>query len=159
MADFDVSKLSRADQIIGVSAIVLFVFSFFDWFAVDLGPGLGSSGGNAWDFTLCWLAVIIGLVMLVQIVLAKFSSVDMPNLGGVTWGQIHMVLGIVAFAFVLIKLISGVDTGPLDIDIKRKIGIFVGLIAAAGLAVGGYLKMQEEKGAAPASGAGPGPIA
>ncbi len=27
----DLSKLTRGDQVIGVSAIVLFIFSFFNW--------------------------------------------------------------------------------------------------------------------------------
>jgi hypothetical protein len=62
-------------------------------------------------------------------------------------------MGVVAFAFVLIKLIAGVDveSGPFDVDVKRKIGIFVGTIASAGLAVGGYLRFQEAKGASPAA--------
>lgn len=143
----DLTKLTRGDQVISVSAIVLFIFSFFDWFGVDLGPY--SAGGNAWDFTLCWFAVILGLAMLAQVLLTKLGGVKLPDLGNITWGQVLCGLGALAFVLVLIKMIVGVDTEGFDIDIDRKIGIFVGLIATAGLAVGGYLKMQEGKAGAP----------
>ena len=159
MADFDVNKLSRAEQIISVSAIVLLIFSFFKWYSVDFGtddldiPGVPTSASaNGWDVTLGWLAVIIGLVMLAQILASKLGGMDMPDLGSVTWGQVHLALGGLAFVFVLIKLIDVPD------GVDRKIGLFVSLVAAAGLAVGGYLKFQEEKGGiSRAPGTGPGP--
>ncbi len=144
----DLTKLTRGDQVISVSAIVLFIFSFFDWFGVDLGP-YGSAGGNAWDFTLAWFAVIIGLAMLALVLLVALGGVKLPDLGNITWGQVLCGLGALAFVFVLIKMIVGVDTEGFDIDIDRKFGIFVGLVATAGLAAGGYLKMQEGKAGAP----------
>lgn len=145
----DLTKLTRGDQVISVSAIVLFIFSFFDWFGYDAGPY--SIGGNAWDFTLCWFAVIFGLAMLAQVLLDKLGGVKFPDLGNITWGQVLCGLGALAFVFVLIKMIAGVDTEGFDVDIDRKIGIFVGLVATAGLAAGGYLKMQEGKAGAPST--------
>ena len=145
----DLSKLSRGDQVIAVSGIVLFIFSFFDWLGAEV-PGTGFGGaGNAWDFTLCWFAVIIGIAM-VAVVGLKAAGVDIPSkFGNFTLAQVLLGAGGVAFVFVLIKLITGpsFDTGGLDVDIDktREIGIFVGLIATAGLAAGGYLKWQEEK--------------
>jgi hypothetical protein len=157
MADFDVNKLSRGEQIIGVSAIVLFIFSFFSWYSVDFGGGVDIPGvdttasANGWDVTLGWLAVIIGLVMLAQILASKFGNVNMPDLGSVTWGQVHLGLGAIALLFLIIKLIDVPD------GVDRKIGLFVSLVAAAGLAVGGYLKFQEEKGGITRAPGGPGP--
>jgi hypothetical protein len=99
---------------------------------------------------LTLLAVLIGIAMVVLVALKAFGV--QPQ-SGAPWGTILLVMGVVVFAFILIKLIAGVDvdSGPFDVDVKRKFGIFVGLIAGAGLAVGGYLKFQEEKGASPAS--------
>jgi hypothetical protein len=162
----DLKKLTRGEQVVGIAGVVLLIFSFVDWFGFSLKgagrlfSGVGG-GGNAWDFTLCWLAVIIGIVMVAQIVLDKFANVKMPELGSVTWGQVHLVLGVVAFLFVLIKLIVGPSLpsgADAVIDVSRKLGIFVGLIASAGLAVGGYL-IAKERGELPAQLGGSKPTA
>jgi len=39
----------------------------------------------------------------------------------------------------------------IDVDVSRKFGIFVGLVASAGLAIGGYLTFKESQGASPAT--------
>ena len=145
----DLNKLTMGDRVIAISGIVLLVFSFFDWFSAEF-QGETLDSGNAWDFNLTLLAVLIGIAMVVIVALRAFG-VALPE--SAPWGTILLVMGVVAFAFVLIKLIAGVDveSGPFDVDVKRKIGIFVGIIASAGLAIGGYLKFQEAKGASPAS--------
>jgi predicted cation transporter len=143
----DISKLSRGEQVIGVSGIVLFIFSFFKWYELDFGGG--SSGGldipgisvsaSGWDTTLGLLAAIIAIVMVAQVVASKLGGMNMPDLGSVTWGQVHLGLGALALLFLIIRLIDAGD------GLDRKIGLFVSFVAAAGLAVGGYLKFQEEK--------------
>jgi hypothetical protein len=151
----DLSKLSKGDQIIGVSGIALFVFSFFKWLGYSYKgssiPGaLGASASaSAWTFTLCWFAVILGLA-LVAVVALKAAGKALPDLGGVTWAQV--VLGVAALALVLvvIKIVAGpsshgVDLGAIGISKSRKIGIFLGLIATAGLTAGAWLNFQAEK--------------
>src|SRR5262249_3569104 len=88
----DLNKLSNGEKIIGVSGILLVIFSFFDWFKVEY-RGLTGGGGSAWDFTLCWLAVILGIVMLAIVVIKNFTSVQLPELGSVTWAQVLLGLG------------------------------------------------------------------
>jgi hypothetical protein len=147
----DMSKLSRGEQVIGVSGIVLLIFSFFNWYKIDTGgldvPG---SGANGWDFTLGWLAVVLGIVMVAQILASKFGNMNMPNLGGVSWGQVHLGLGAIALVFLIIRLID-VPSAFGGADVNRAFGLFVSFVGAAGLAAGGYLKFQEEKsgGSAP----------
>jgi hypothetical protein len=143
----DISKLSRGEQLISVSGIVLFIFSFFKWYGVDFGggsvgdidiPGVSVSV-NGWDTTLGLLAAIIALVMVAQVLASKLGGMNMPDLGSVTWGQVHLGLGALALLFLVIRLIDAGD------GIDRKLGLFVSFVAAVGLAVGGYLKFQEEK--------------
>jgi multisubunit Na+/H+ antiporter MnhF subunit len=151
----DLNKLTMGDRVIAISGIVLFVFSFFDWLGVKAEAGAFSAeaNGNAWDFTLCWLATLIGIAMVVLVVLKAFD-VKLPDLGGTSWGLILLVMGVVAFAFVLIKLIAGPNIPDVlgdAVEKTRKFGIFVGLVATAGLAVGGYLRFQEDKTGRPAA--------
>jgi hypothetical protein len=141
----DISKLSRGEQIICLGGILLLVFSFFNWYKLDTGgvdvPG---SGANGWDFTLGWLAVVIGIIMVAQIAASKFGGMNMPDLGSVTWGQVHLGLGVVALLFLIIRLIDVPEAfGGADVD--RAFGLFVSFVGAVGLAIGGYLKFQEEK--------------
>jgi hypothetical protein len=87
------------------------------------------------------------------------------------------VLGGIAFLLILYRIISPPDIGDfpgVSIETTRKLGIFLGLIAAGGIGYGGYSAMREEgltfgdaadrlsgggEGAAPGGGTGqpPGP--
>ncbi len=134
----DFNKLSQSERIIAISGVLLLLFSFFPWF------GIGEGSHNGWDNTLSLLAVLIGIVMVVQIALARFSTVQMPALP-VTWGQVHLGLGVLAFVLVLLQLLLGDEVGAfgITVELDRKIGVFLGLLAAAGLAAGGFLRSKE----------------
>ena len=114
----DLSKLTPGDQVIGISGIVLLLFSFFSWLGATVSVGArglagfsASGSDNAWGFTLTLIAVLIGLV-LVAYVVAKAAGVEIPDkFGSVTLAQILLGLAAVAFLFVLIKIIAG-PTGP-----------------------------------------------
>ena len=59
-------------------------------------------------------------------------------------------LGILSVVLILFRIISPPDFGVGDfgdiagVDVGRKIGVFLGLIAAGGIAYGGWTAMQEE---------------
>jgi hypothetical protein len=157
----DLSKLSRGEHVIGGSGIALFIFSFFQWLGLKATSPIGgfSAEGSksGWGFTLTLIAILIGIAMTVLVLVKLFSSAELPaKLGNFTWGQVYLVMGVVAFVFILIKLITGVGGDiPDSIDKTRKIGIYLGLIASAGLAFGGYLKFQEDKSSSGGSSTAP----
>lgn len=162
MAQMDLNKLTTGDKVIGVSGIVLFIASFFKWLGLKFEGGevlgqrvsgdIGSKSG--WGFTLTLIAVLIGIALVVLVAL-KASDAKLPNLGGVSWAQIMLGAAAVAFIFVLIKLIAGFDTsGVSGLESTRKIGIFIGIIASAGLVAGAWLNFQMDK-ARGSSSAGP----
>jgi hypothetical protein len=74
-------------------------------------------------------AVSVGVVVLFGL------SVSYPVAGSSVAGG----LGIVALALIVIRLINPPGSG----DVDREIGAWLGLIAAAGIAWGGWLGMQE----------------
>jgi hypothetical protein len=141
----DMTKLTTGDKIIGVSGILLFIFSFFKWLGYSYGPFTASQ--SAWSFFLCWFSVILG-VLLVAYVGAKAGGVTLPDLGAISWEQIVLGVASLAFLLILIKLIAGpsahgVNIGDLGISKSRKIGIFLGLVASAGLVGGAFLNARE----------------
>jgi len=81
------------------------------------------------------LAVAAVMALSVALVVLTRLSVSYPVAGSsVTAG-----IGTVAFVWVLYRLINPPGSGDLD----REVGIWLGLLATAGVAWGGYLGMQE----------------
>jgi hypothetical protein len=137
----DLKKLSTGEWVTAASGIVLLIFSFFHWYSVTVSFGSlsASASRNGWQSPgAIWgiLAVLLGVVLAAHVLVGKLSNVELPErLGSVGWGVVHLAGGALAFVFVLIKLINhSSDTA---------FGFYVGLIAAAGLGVGGYLMARE----------------
>ena len=136
------NALSMGEKIILPAGVVLFIVGFLPWYSVDLGT-FGTYSHNGWQSPgAFWsiLAILIGLAMAAVIVVKNLGTVAVPdNVGGVTWPKIHLGAGVVALVFLLLKFISDND--------YTAFGFYVGIIAAAALAVGGFLMFREESAA------------
>lgn len=138
-------RLSPGEQLAGVAGLVLILVMFlFAWFAIDL-PNV--NGFDAFDAFDDWVNIIL--------VFTAFSGMSLAIFGGgvsrlpVSLSVLTTVLGAISALIVLIYLISppGVPTfgeAAVEVELGRKIGVWLGLISAIGVAVGGYLTMQEE---------------
>jgi hypothetical protein len=141
----DLNKLNTGEKVIGVSGILILVFSFFPWLGFSYAGF--SSSSSAWSFTLCWLAVVLGF-LLAGLVIAKAAGLDVPELGNIKWAHIILGVAVVVFLFIVIKLIAGPSTNGVSlagtgVSKSRKIGIFLGLLASIGLVAGAYLNAKE----------------
>ena len=141
----DLNKLTNGDKIIGISGVLLLIFSFFKWLGYDVGPFTASQ--SAWSFTILLIAVILGIAVTALVVM-KAAGVKLPELGGVTWNQVILGVCALIFLLILIKIIAGpsahgLDLGSAGVSKSRKIGIFLGLIASAGMVVGAFLNAKE----------------
>ena len=155
----DTNRLNMGEMVAGGSGVLLFLVMFIDWF----------EGANAWQsFALIdWVLLLaaaagIGLAVLA----ATQTEVDLP----IAASAIVTGIGALAVILVIYRIISppdfGLDFFGADPDVGRSIGVFIGLLAAAGITVGGWLAMQEEGasftdvgggGAAPPPGGGGAP--
>jgi hypothetical protein len=142
-------RLSTGEKIAGGSAVLLFIFMFFDWFSVDISSGDGlfsvSAGGNAWEaFSWIDLLMLLTIVVAVAVVVIRISDaiVEPPF----SINAAVAILGGLSVLFILYRIIDPpIDTGDLPgVDVSRSIGVYLGLLAAAGIAYGGYRAMQEE---------------
>lgn len=134
----DLKKLTPGEITTAVSGVVLLIFSFFKWYSVDLGP-FGSVSRNGWQSpSAFWgiVAILIGVVLAAHVIVEKLTGVDLPDrLGSVGWGVVHLAGGAIAFLFILIKWLTNTS--------YTAFGLYISLLAAAGLAVGGYLMAKE----------------
>jgi hypothetical protein len=62
----------------------------------------------------------------------------------ISMNAVVAVLGAISVLLILYRIISPPDSGISEISVDPAVGIFLGLIAAAGITFGGYRAMQEE---------------
>jgi hypothetical protein len=144
-------RLGRGEAIAAVSAVSLFVLMFFDWFRGELAGGQSVSapdiGGSAWESL-----DLIPIVLLVTIVAALLAAaLRLARVGyrpAVPANAAVAVLGGLATLLIVFRLFDtpDVELGGLTIDTSPQLGAFLGLIAAAGIAYGGYTAMRAEGG-------------
>jgi len=142
-------RLSTGEKIAGGSAVLLFIFMFFDWFKVEVSGGEGlfsiSVGGSAWEaFSYTDLFLMLTIVVAVAVAVIRLSDalVEPP----VSLNAVAAILGGVSVLLIVYRIIDPPgDTGGVPgVDINPAIGAFLGLVAAAGIAYGSYRAMQEE---------------
>ena len=152
----DLSKLTTGDKMILGGGLAYLIFMFFPWYGADYSL-FGTSytyDSNGWDFFLGGiLPLILIAVMCSHVLVSAFSDTELPD-PPVPWAQVHLGTGIVAAVIVVLRLliasddVSGVDVG---VNLDRKFGLFLAVIAAIVVAVGGVKKSQEGD-AAPSGG-------
>ncbi len=136
----DRSRISFGEMVAGVSGLLLFLFMFVDWY----GVGGALIGLNAWQaFSLVDLLLFLVLAAAVALPVLRATGA-MPALPPATPGRVVAVAGALAFIVVLGRLLIP----PFATD--REIGVFLGLLATAGIAFGGYTAARERTtGSAP----------
>ncbi len=148
----ELDRLNLGEKIAGVSAILLFIFMFFEWFGVEVsGVGgfsgtISGEGGNAWD-TLDFIPIVLVIAIVAALVLAGIRLADSPLEPSVPLSAIVAVLGGLATLLVLYRIVfppSFGSFGGVSVDATLSVGIFLGLLASAGIAYGGYSAMRED---------------
>jgi len=148
----DVDRLSPGEKIAGVSAILLFIFMFFNWFGVEVS-GVGGfsgsvpgAGGNAWD-ALEFIPIVLLLAIVAALGTVALRLSDSTFEPPVPMSTLVTVLGVISVLLILFRIIdppSFDSFGGVSVDATLSLGIFLGLVAAGGIAFGGYSTMKEE---------------
>jgi hypothetical protein len=141
--DVELNRLSTADKVIGASAILFLVALFMPWY------GLAGGNNNGWDYFLTGiLPLLIAAAMVAVIAIQRFTTTELPQ-PPIPWSQIQLIAGTVIVVLLLLRVLITSDVEVLgeSFDLDRKYGLWIALIAAIGLGVGGYMKNQESEGA------------
>jgi hypothetical protein len=141
----DLNKLTLSDKLIAGGGIAYLIFMFLPWYGID--TGFGSVDNTGWDYFLGGILPLILIAIMVAHVLvtALSPSTKIPDLP-LPWSQVHLLAGAVAAILVVLRLVIGSDDiGSVDtgVDLDRKVGLFLALVAALVVAVGGFLKSQD----------------
>jgi len=147
----DLSRLSVGEMVAAAGgAVLLLVMSAFTWFTVAKGVG----GRDAWQaFTLIDLLLFLVVLVAIAFALARMAGVDLRPLP-VRPGLIVAVAGAVAFLLLLFRLfvvpeIEVQFPGAIRSikaeasEVEPGIGLYLGLVASAGIAAGGFSARNE----------------
>jgi len=140
----------------GAGAIALFVVLFlFKWYGVSSSssvPGVRfDASANGWhSFTNSRWLWLVTIVLALAVVALRAADVELRS--AVQPGEIVAALGGLSMIFIVYRILDHPTAGASGtIDGVRyaasagiKAGIWLGLIAAAAIAYGGYLAMQEQ---------------
>ena len=140
-------RLRSGERLALGGGIALAILLGFDWFFLstpDARVGAHESGIRAlgWFATLLMLgAIVAALAMTFAAVTQRAAAV--PVVGAV----FTALLGILATLAIAVRLIAqpglGVDAGNADVDLE--LGAWLGLLAAAAIAFGGWRAMADER--------------
>jgi hypothetical protein len=142
-----------ADMVILGAGVVILIASFL--------PVLGGDESrSAWGsvlFPLYVIPVLLGVIMAGQTALALFTSASVPGgILGIEWRRLGLILGGFA-ALVMICFLIGDAGFNVGDSPDKKVGFWLELLAALGLAAGAFMRLQEtNRPAAPAAQAASG---
>ena len=148
VAPMDTSRLTTGDIIAGVGGIVLLISLFLPWYGVSVNVAgfSASESGSGWE-ALGFIDILLFLISVAAIgIVAARAAGALP--ADVPAPVILLGLGALALLLVLFRIIDiPVDgTVPDGVDLSRKVGIFIALIAAGAVAYGGWRTNTETPG-------------
>jgi hypothetical protein len=130
----NLSALSRGTQVLAAAALLLLIDTFLPWQSIELPLELGDVSQNAWHG---FWGVVMGLMVIVLLawVIARIMDVRLP--AEVPDGPVTLALGGLILLFALIKNLA---------DDYSTIWSYLGVLLAAALAYGAWLRYQEAGG-------------
>ena len=139
------SRLTVGEAIAGVGGLALFLFMFVGWFDVDLvsiqvpggpevtGKGETIDGWGAFGFPLDFLLFAVAVAAMAQAILR--ATGNPPPLRG----EILLAAGAFAALLILYRVIDP----PNAVDVSRKLGVYLSLLAALATTAGAYIALSE----------------
>jgi hypothetical protein len=153
---FDIRRVKRSEIIGFIGAAILFGSLFLNWFATScnthgMPKGCNPNSKLHGDYGAFNAFTTYGILdwLLVAACAAPFILAYIIARGHeLTWrpGEITMIVGITAFALILVNgIILGRPGGddPNNVDISIEIGYWIGLLGSACIAFGGFVRQAE----------------
>lgn len=143
---------SNGGKISGISAILLFVFTFFPWFGTkDSGElRLFSVSRNAWE-ALDYIPIVLLITIIVSLAVVALRLTNTDLRLPIPFNAVVVILGMVSVLLILFRIVDPPNFGSfreiwgnITIEGTLQLWIFLALLAAFGVAFGGLLAMWEE---------------
>ena len=145
---------SNGDAAIGIGLVVAFIAVFLPWYSVSYNcagvTGFACGAFNTswgalsdWAGWLFFLAVLVGLAFFIlRTFVPSVELPDLPQSDGVIFAIIGVFMAVMAILYLLTYGGGVASSGP-GYSVGPSFGLFIGLVAAIAVAVGGYLKRSD----------------
>lgn len=144
---FEVGRISNGLKLAAAGAVALLVVMFLPWYGISaklpLVGAIAATDRNAWQ-SFAFIDVLLFLACLVVIAAAAVQGFGEEQQVPLPLPLVVAIAGIVALVLVAYRLIDvpgfGIS-GPAAsvVQVERKVGPFLGLIASAAIAGGGMI--------------------
>lgn len=134
----NLAALSTGTKLVLGAGVLLFIDLFFAWQSIDLPEPFGSFSRNAWHG---FWGVVLGILVIALLawMVLQLTNVNLNVTLPFPEPQLTLGLGVLIFLFALIKNL---------VDDYSAWASYVGIVLAAGVAIGAWLRMQEPEAAA-----------
>lgn len=145
--NFDTTRIRFGEMIAAGSGLLLFISLFLEWYSVDITGFRGDLPTVTGWKALGFIDILLFLIAAIAVAVAVMKALNvMPNLPAAP-SMIVLALGGLAVILVLFRILSIPDEGAGDlpgVDVGRSYGVFIALLAAAGVTLGGWLSWNED---------------
>ena len=157
---FDIRRVQRSEIIGFIGAAILFISLFLNWFATSCDQSGNPKGCNPnsqmvgasptrtrGSFDAFQTFGILDWLLVAACAAPFILAYIIARGHDLTWrpGEVTMIVGITAFSLILVNgVILGRPGGddPHNVDISLQIGYLVGLVGAACIAFGGFVRQS-----------------
>jgi hypothetical protein len=147
--NFDTTRVRFGDMVAAVSGLVLFLSLFLNWYNVSVKAALGSASASVsgWE-ALSFIDILLFIIAVIAIAVAVARMANAFPRMAISPGLLVLAVGVLAVLLVLFRIIDIPGSGDVadvpGVDLGRSFGIFIALLAAIGVAAGGWLTWNEE---------------
>jgi hypothetical protein len=136
--ELKLERLDQGEKVAAGAALALFACMFLSWF------NFGFVTWTAWE-ALHFIAPLLSIAIFTTLGCA-FATLSGRSLGDLPTGLLVFVFGSLAVLLILFRLIDPVSLGGEGVSTSASVeaGAFLGLVAAIGIAVGGYMQTDGE---------------
>jgi hypothetical protein len=149
-----VNRLRTGERIASISALLLFAFMFFHWFGVkavntsNLLFAIQSiePGRNAWE-ALDYIPTVLLITILATLAVMVLRLTNSLRKDSLPVNAVVAILGLASMLLIFYRIIDPpiFNVEPtITFEGAVQLPIFLALVAAAGIAYGGFRAMREE---------------
>jgi hypothetical protein len=147
-------RLGSGERISSISGILLFALTFFHWFGVKaintsnllFAVRAGGPGKSAWE-ALDFLPIFLVITVVATLVVAMLHFTNAVRTPSLPLNAVVAGLGAVSVLLILIRIVDPpvfYVEPTITTEATAQLPIFLALLAAVGIVVGGYCAMRGE---------------
>jgi hypothetical protein len=147
----DLSKLQRPEYFGFAAAVLLFISLFLPWFSTNENNPQATINGETGELNAFQTFVSLDWLLVAACSAPFILAYIIVRSHELSWrpGEVTAIVGLTAFVLIFCNGVAFGKPGEPDSEIAFGIGWYLGLAAAAGIAISGFFRQLEGVGRKP----------